>query len=119
MKGSFFTHHLAAGLLGAADKSGDGNVTLQEVFDYAKERTVRDSARMAVTTQHPSFDMQLRGRQDIVLGHIASSASSLLLQQAHALEVIHLASGTTVAETPSGRQQLRLAPSPAGTSFGA
>lgn len=47
MKGSFFTHHVAAGLLGAADKSGDGNVTLQEVFEYAKERTVRDSARMA------------------------------------------------------------------------
>ena len=55
MKDSFFTHPVAAGLLGAADKSGDGNVTLQEVFEYAKERTVRDSARMAATTQHPSF----------------------------------------------------------------
>jgi Caspase domain len=109
MKGSFFTHHVAAGLLGAADKSGDGNVTLQEVFDYAKERTVRDSARMAATTQHPSFDVQLRGRQDIVLGHVATSTSALVLQQVNALEVIHLASGVTVAETPSGQQQLRLA----------
>ena len=109
MKGSFFTHHVAAGLLGAADKSGDGNVTLQEVFDYAKERTVRDSARMAATTQHPSFDMQLRGRQDIVLGHIAASPSALVIQQSNALEVIHLASGVTVAETPAGRSQLRLA----------
>jgi hypothetical protein len=107
--GSFFTHHVAAGLLGAADKSGDGNVTLQEVFEYAKERTVRDSARMATTTQHPSFDLQLRGRQDIVLAQVASSASALEVSQNDALEVIHLASGVTVLETPPGRQQLRLA----------
>ena len=109
VRGSFFTHHVAAGLLGAADKSGDGNVTLQEVFDYAKERTVRDSARMAVTTQHPSFDLQLRGRQDIVLAQIAASSSALEVAQANALEIIHLESGVTVAETPPGRQRLRLA----------
>jgi len=109
MKGSFFTHHVAAGLLGAADKSGDGNVTLQEVFEYAKERTVRDSARMAATTQHPSFDMQLRGRQDIVLAQMASSPSALEVSQTNAMEVIHLGSGVTVMETPPGRQQLRLA----------
>lgn len=109
LKGSFFTHHVAAGLLGAADKSGDGNVTLQEVFDYAKERTVRDSARTAVTTQHPSFDMQLRGRQDIVLAQVSASSSALDVAQTNALEVIHLASGVTVVETPPGRQQLRLA----------
>jgi hypothetical protein len=109
LNGSFFTHHVAAGLLGAADKSGDGSVTLQEVFEYAKERTVRDSARMAVTTQHPSFDMQLRGRQDIVLAQIASSSSTLEVAQTNALEVIHLGSGVTVAETPPGRQQIRLA----------
>jgi hypothetical protein len=109
MKGSFFTHHVAAGLLGAADKSGDGNVTLQEVFEYAKERTVRDSARMATTPQHPSFDMQLRGRQDIVLAQLASSPSALEVSQTNSLEVIHLGSGVTVLETPAGRQQLRLA----------
>ncbi len=109
VQGSFFTHHVAAGLLGAADKSGDGNVTLQEVFDYAKERTVRDSARMAVTTQHPSFDLQLRGRQDIVLAQIAASSSALEVVQTNALEIIHLESGVTVAETPPGQQRLRLA----------
>jgi len=109
VRGSFFTHHVAAGLLGAADRSGDGNVTLQEVFEYAKERTVRDSARMAATPQHPSFDMQLRGRQDIVLAQLASSSSALEVSQTKALEIIHLASGTTVLETPAGPQQLRLA----------
>jgi hypothetical protein len=107
--GSFFTHHLAAGLLGAADASGDGNVSLQEVFLYAKERTVRDSAEMAATTQHPSFDMQLRGRQDIVLTRTTVSKSALVLTQTDAVQVIHLGSGATVAETPPGARQIRLA----------
>ncbi len=109
VNGSFFTHHVAAGLLGAADKSGDGNVTLQEVFEYAQQRTVRDSARMAATAQHPSFDLQLRGRQDVALAQIAASPSALEVVQANALEVIHLSSGVTVVETPPGRGRLRLA----------
>jgi caspase domain-containing protein len=109
LKGSFFTHHIAAGLLGAADKSGDGNVTLQEVFEYARDRTIRDSARMALTTQHPSFDLELRGRQDIALAQLTSAQSLLELTQVHALELVHLQSGVTVLETPPGRDSLRLA----------
>jgi hypothetical protein len=109
LHGSFFTHHLAAGLLGAADASGDGNVSLQEAFVYAKERTVRDSAQMAATTQHPSFDMQLRGRQDIVLTRTTVSKSALVLSQTDAVQVIHLGSGATVAETAPGARQIRLA----------
>ncbi|WP_394830079.1 caspase family protein [Pendulispora rubella] len=110
VRGSFFTHHLAAGLLGAADRTGDGSITLQEAFDYAKERTIRDSARFAMVTQHPSFDVQLRGRQDVVLTQVASSPSALELQQTEGpLEVIHLSSGITIAELSAGQRQLRLA----------
>ena len=47
IRGSFFTHHLVGGLLGAADRDGDGVVTLDEAFEYAKDHTVRDSARTA------------------------------------------------------------------------
>lgn len=107
--GSFFTHHVAAGLRGAADASGDGAVTLQEVFSYAKERTVRDSARMALTTQHPSFEIELRGRQDIVLAELAKSPSVLELSQEHALEVVHLGSGVTALETLPTQKLVRLA----------
>jgi hypothetical protein len=39
--GSFFTHHLVAALRGAADRSGDGVVTLTDPFAYARERTGR------------------------------------------------------------------------------
>jgi hypothetical protein len=107
--GSFFTHYLTAGLRGAADRAHDGNVTLEEAFDYAKERTVRDSARLASTPQHPSFDLALRGRQDIVLTVLASGTSSLEINDARSpFEVIHLPSGVTVADAPGG-SPLRLA----------
>jgi caspase domain-containing protein len=107
--GSFFTHHVAAGLLGAADASGDGNVTLQEVFSYAKDRTVRDSAHLAPTTQHPSFEIELRGRQDVVLSELAQSPSVLELTQRHAHEVVHLSSGVTALETLPSQRLVRLA----------
>lgn len=113
VQGSFFTHHLIGGLVGAADRNGDGNITLQEAFDYAKERTVRDSARLAASTQHPSFDMQLRGRQDVVLAQIAQSPSSLVVTQERGpLEVIHLGSGVTVVEMPAGARKISLALAP-------
>ena len=108
-RGSFFTHHVAAGLRGAADASGDGHVTLQEVFSYAKDRTVRDSARLAPTTQHPSFEIELRGRQDIVLAEVARSPSVLELSQRHAHEIVHLASGITAVETLPSQRTVRLA----------
>jgi Caspase domain len=108
--GSFFTHHLAAGLRGAADSSHDGNVTLQEAFAYARERTVRDSARIAPTPQHPSFDLALRGRQDIVLTSLSAGTSALQLSAGSvALEVIHLQSGATVADAPAGQGSVRIA----------
>jgi hypothetical protein len=110
VRGSFFTHYLNAGLRGAADRAGDGTVTLEEAFDYAKERTVRDSARIATTPQHPSFDLALRGRRDIVLTAFTSSTSALQVENNHAsLEVIHLQSGVTVADAPDGQSTVHIA----------
>src|SRR5512134_423204 len=42
--GSYFSHHLASALLGDADKSGDGSVSLAEAYAYAYDRTVADTA---------------------------------------------------------------------------
>jgi hypothetical protein len=109
VQGSFFTHYLAAGLRGAADRAGDGNVTLQEAFDYARERTVRESARLAITPQHPSFDLALRGRQDVVLSVLSSRSSALQVTAARAdVEVIQLPSGVTVADATSGEGAVRV-----------
>ena len=108
--GSFFTHYLAAGLRGAADIAGDGNVTLQEAFDYARERTVGASARLAKTPQHPSFELALRGRQDIVLTTLVSSTSALQVTAARApVEIIQLSTGVTVADAPAAPGPVRVA----------
>jgi hypothetical protein len=110
LHGSFFTHHLVAGLRGAADSSHDGSVTLQEAFDYARERTVRDSARIAPTPQHPSFDLALRGRQDIVLTSLSAATSALQITTGKSsLEIIHLQSGATVGDAPAGQGTVRIA----------
>jgi hypothetical protein len=110
VKGSFFTHYLAAALRGAADQKGDGNITLQEAFEYAREHTVRDSALVAKTPQHPSFDLALRGRQDIVLTVLSARMSALQVTiQRAPFEIIQLSSGATVADAPPGPTPLRLA----------
>jgi hypothetical protein len=113
LRGSFFTHHFVAGLLGAADRAGDGNITLEEAFEYAKERTVRDSARLATDPQRPSFDLQLRGRQDIVLTTVSSSSSALeVMQTVDPIEIIHLPSGVTIAEVAPTSRGIRIAVPP-------
>jgi Caspase domain len=108
--GSFFTHYLAAGLRGAADRAGDGNITLQEAYDYARERTVTDSARLAKTPQHPSFDIALHGRQDIVLSVLAVNTSAMTVSPQRApIEIIQLPSGVTLADAPAGQGPVRIA----------
>ncbi len=110
LSGSFFTHHLIAGLRGAADASGDGQVTLSEAFAYANRFTVRDTATRSKMTQHPSFDLRLRGRQDVVLTTIGGDSTQLLVaQQEGPLEVVQLSTGITVVEGLPGEQILRLA----------
>jgi Caspase domain len=67
IKGSFFTHALVSGLLGAADANGDARVTLEEAYRYAYDATLRASSRSAAGLQHPTFEYEVRGMGDVVL----------------------------------------------------
>jgi Caspase domain len=67
LKGSFFTHALVSGLLGAADQDGDGAVVLDEAYRYAYDATLRATSRSAAGTQHPTFQYDLRGQGRLVL----------------------------------------------------
>ncbi|MBI5545612.1 MAG: caspase family protein [Deltaproteobacteria bacterium] len=110
LRRSFFTHHLLAGLRGAADQSGDGEVTVGEAFAYAKELTIRDSTLQADAPQHPSFDMNLRGRNDVALTRAASSGTRVdLVQTRGPLQVIQLSTGLVVVEVPTGKRSLTVA----------
>ena len=109
LQGSFFTHYLVAGLRGAADSTGDGQVTLSEAFAYANRLTIRDTATTARIPQHPSFDLRLRGRQDVVLTTLGNASTQLVLAQTQGpLEVVQLSTGVTVVEASPGEQVLRL-----------
>jgi caspase domain-containing protein len=67
LRGSFFTHYLVSGLLGAADRDGNGDVTLGEAYQYAYDNTLRASSRTLGGTQHPTFHYELGGRGDLVM----------------------------------------------------
>lgn len=65
--GSFFTHALLSGMLGAADTDGDGSVVLDEAYRYAYDNTLRATSRTLVGPQHPTFHYHLKGRGHWVL----------------------------------------------------
>jgi Caspase domain len=103
LEGSFFTHHLVAGLLGAADRSGDGEITAEEAFRYARELTVRDTALQAPQPQHPSFEMRLHGRNDLALARISSGPGTVTVKQSRGpLQILSASSGIALLELPPG-----------------
>jgi hypothetical protein len=113
LQGSFFTYHFTGGLRGAADRNANGEITMTEAFEYAKERTIRDTLRLASETQHPSYAVNLRGRRDLVLAQVADSPSTLSLsQQEGPLELIHAESGLQLLELPAGPRKVKLAVPP-------
>lgn len=77
LRGGFFTHHAVAGLRGAADKDKDGNVSLQELYRYARDGTLVSSFSSPAEAQHPNLEVALEGEGEIVLTRL-SRASALL-----------------------------------------
>lgn len=109
LQGSFFTHYWNAGLRGAADRGGDGIVTLGEAFEYARTFTIRDTALLGQEPQHPSFQMRLAGRQDFPLTTPAKQRTSLVYEQITGpTEVVRLNDGLVVVETPAGARRVHL-----------
>ncbi len=109
LRGSFFTHHWVAGLRGAGDHDNDGSITLGEAFAYAKELTVRDTAMQTSTPQHPSFQFNLRGTNDLTLVTLAGTSLLTVDQTVGPLQLVHLESGVVVLEVPRGKRRMKLA----------
>jgi hypothetical protein len=76
--GSYFSHHLASGLLGDADRTGNGRVTLSEAYAYAYDRTVADTLDSAAGAQHPTYSYDLAGNGDIVLTDVVTRREGVL-----------------------------------------
>ncbi|HEY8946885.1 MAG TPA: sigma factor, partial [Polyangiaceae bacterium] len=67
LKGSFFTHALVSGLLGAGDADGDGAVVLEEAYRHAYDATLRATSRTFAGVQHPTFQFEMRGQESLVI----------------------------------------------------
>jgi len=78
IRGSFFTHALVSGLLGAADTNGDGQVVLEEAYRHAYEMTLRNTSRTFAGAQHPTFRYDLRGQGAVVLARMKQPALGVL-----------------------------------------
>jgi hypothetical protein len=76
LQASFFTHHFATGLLGAADRDGDGDVTIAEAYAYAAGHTVAATSATWAGPQHPTYNLDLGGRHELVLTHPGGGAGS-------------------------------------------
>jgi hypothetical protein len=112
IKGSFFTHYLVSGLVGAADTNGDGKVTLEEAYHYAYEGTLRASSRTMSGAQHPSFRYELHGQGGLVLASVGADASHRgLLEFPEGRSYLILqesAEGVVVAEVGSNDRSRRV-----------
>jgi hypothetical protein len=82
LRSSYFTHHLLVGLRGAGDADRDGRVTLFEVYRYAYNRTLVDTAATAVGSQHATLELGLRGKGEVVLSYPAQASAKLALAPA-------------------------------------
>jgi hypothetical protein len=117
IRGSFFSHHLISGLRGAADASGDGQVTLVEAYQYAYARTVSTTANTVIGPQHPVYDYRLSGKGDLVLTRLNAPSALietpadferlLLVDQARAEVLVELGSkASRRVAVPAGRYVL-------------
>jgi hypothetical protein len=115
IKGSFFTHALVSGLLGAADRNSDGMVAIEEAYRYAYETTVRATSRTYQGVQHPTFHYDLRGRESVVLTYLNRSPRRAALTLPSDIGFFVLrddADGAVMAEVPAAAaaRTLSLAP---------
>jgi hypothetical protein len=116
LKGSFFTHYLISGMLGAADADGDGKVLLEEAYRYAYEQTLRASSRTMLGMQHPTFEYSMRGRGDLVMTTLdaRSSRNAKLSADAGRTYLIMQSSseGPVVGEIGSGDRRREISVKP-------
>jgi hypothetical protein len=77
IEGSFFTHHWASGLYGAADANRDGIVTLEEAYRYAHFQTVEQTIESRGGVQHPSYKFALSGQGNVVMANLTKSTAEI------------------------------------------
>ena len=107
--GSLFTHFWASALRGAADHNNDARVTLAEAFAFAYEKTLLRSAESRSGIQHPNYDYEIKGRDELTLTTLRGGAHLLFPKDALGTYLVfHRARGSLVAEVDKtlGEQEI-------------
>jgi len=100
LRSSFFTHHLLSGMRGAADRDGDRQVSLSELYRYAYHHTLATSHAHLASVQHPQLEVALEGEGELVVTHLSRADAVLVLPEVLAGDclIIDLESGQVVAQ---------------------
>ncbi len=112
LRGSFFSHHLVNALRGAADRNGDGRVTLSEAYAYTYTQTLRSSGQ-TLSLQHPTYAYDVKGSGDLTLttpgGSQAGRTRLRLGGAGQYLIAEERETGAVVAELTTSRDRASLA----------
>jgi hypothetical protein len=79
LRSSYFTHTFLVGLRGAGDANHDGQVSLDEAYQYAYHQTLMATAETAVGGQHVSLEVELKGHGDVPLSFPRAATATLEL----------------------------------------
>jgi hypothetical protein len=88
LEGSYFTHHLLVGLRGSGDRDEDGQVSLDEAYQYAYDQTLVATAHTAVGSQHVSFEADLKGQGEVPLTYPEKADATITLPDEVAGDVL-------------------------------
>lgn len=106
--GGVFTLAWTAGLRGAGDANGDGQVALSEVYSYAYAQTLRSTLGAATGPQHATFRYALEGHRDPVLTRLSGGGRlTLQPQSAGAYVIFDRSERSVVAELPARSDEPR------------
>ena len=84
---------------GAADHNNDAQVTLSEAFAFAYEKTLVRSADSRSGIQHPNYDYEIKGRDELTLTNLAGGAKLIFPESTLGTYLVfHRARGSLVAE---------------------
>src|SRR6185436_15143674 len=93
-RGSVFTHHLVAGLRGAADRLLDRKVSLEELYRYAFDRTTAGESG-----QHPGYAFRLAGYGELIVSEPGRAPAQLTVPPGlDAVTVTERETGESLAE---------------------
>jgi hypothetical protein len=116
LRGSFFTHHLLIGMRGAADRDGDRQVSLNELYRYAYHHTLVSSHAHLAAVQHPQLNVALEGEGDLVVTRLSRADALLTLAAPLAgdVMVVDADNGQVVAQLVKAEGSLGRLALPAG-----